>query len=119
MMLECILSSRTRCGHAFICHLLCAGGDKFEVKAKRVGKGFTAAVVVGKVEDTGEGMYRAIYSPNFAGTYEVHVTSKGTQALRPSRPSRRRGLGLALALAHLTVNPHGAPPSFSSLNFRP
>ena len=52
------------------------GGDKFDVKAKRVGKGFTAAVVVGKVEDMGDGVYRGLYIPNFAGSYEKHVTSK-------------------------------------------
>ena len=59
--------------------LVCVGGDKFEVKAKRVGKGFTAAVVAGKVEDMGDGVYRALCVPNFTGTYEIHVTSKGAQ----------------------------------------
>ena len=47
------------------------------MKAKRSEKGSTAAVVIGKVEDQGEGVYRAVYTASFAGTYEVSITSDG------------------------------------------
>ena len=105
-----------------------AGGDKFEVKVQRVGKGSTTAAVKGKVEvlsrqpefcqstlrrtftasrahtetacgvvqgtwvdlrhmqDMGEGVYRAVYIANFAGTYEVSVTSKGEHSNSSQTP---------------------------------
>lgn len=62
-----------------------AGGDLYEVKVRRVRKGSTTAVVLGKVEDQGEGIYRVVYVASFAGTYEVDVTSKGTSKSR-NRP---------------------------------
>lgn len=55
--------------------------------AKRAGKASTAAAVRGRVEDTGEGMYRATYVANFAGTYEVHVTCAGAAAGNHGAPA--------------------------------
>lgn len=44
---------------------------------KRAGKSSTHSAVRGRVEDSGEGLYRASYVANFAGTYEVQVTAAG------------------------------------------
>lgn len=54
-----------------------AGGDTFDVLVKRAGKSSTHSAVRGRVEDSGEGLYRASYVANFAGTYEVQVTAAG------------------------------------------
>ena len=35
----------------------------------------TSAIIQGKVEDLGQGLYRAGYVANVAGSYEVKVTS--------------------------------------------
>ena len=56
------------------------------MRAKRSDKGSTAAVVLGKVEDQGEGVYRAVYIASFAGTYEVSVTSNGETEYEESIP---------------------------------
>lgn len=48
---------------------------------KKAGKSSTHSAVRGRVEDSGEGLYRASYVANFAGTYEVHVTCGGAASL--------------------------------------
>ena len=57
--------------------LVCIGGDTFDVLVKRAGKASTTNAVRGRVEDLGEGLYKASYIANFSGTYEVHVTCGG------------------------------------------
>ena len=57
--------------------VLVAGGDTFDVLVKKAGKSSTHSVVRGRVEDSGEGLYRASYVANFAGTYEVQGTAGG------------------------------------------
>jgi hypothetical protein len=47
------------------------------VLVKKAGKSSTHSAVRGRVEDSGEGLYKASYTANFAGTYEVHVTAAG------------------------------------------
>ena len=50
---------------------------------KRAGKSSTHSAVRGRVEDSGEGLYRASYVANFAGTYEVQVTAAGALSSVP------------------------------------
>lgn len=52
------------------------GGDAFMLTAQLVGEtSSTSAIIQGKVEDLGQGLYRAGYVANVAGSYEVKVTS--------------------------------------------
>lgn len=54
------------------------GGDAFQVDVRRLAsKGSSTAV--GKVEDLGDGLYRAVYCANIAASYEVLVTCGGAQ----------------------------------------
>jgi len=51
------------------------GGDTFQVSAQSTEAGTQLEAVAGRVEDLGQGMYRAAYTATTAGSYEVAVTA--------------------------------------------
>ncbi len=51
------------------------GGDAFQVSAQSTEEGLQLEAVAGRVEDLGQGMYRAAYTATVAGSYEVAVTA--------------------------------------------
>jgi len=51
------------------------GGDAFWVSAQNTEEGSQLEAVAGRVEDLGQGMYRAAYTATIAGSYEVAVTA--------------------------------------------
>jgi hypothetical protein len=79
MGIACIEADRRNGEDESAAGVLVAGGDTFDVLVKKAGKSSTHSIVRGRVEDSGEGLYRASYVANFAGTYEVQVTAGGAQ----------------------------------------
>ncbi|KAL0032084.1 hypothetical protein WJX77_004214 [Trebouxia sp. C0004] len=51
------------------------GGDAFEVSAQCTEEGSQPEAVAGRVEDLGQGMYRAMYTATMAGSCEIAVTA--------------------------------------------
>ncbi len=63
------------------------GGDAFRVSARATEEGSQPEAVAGRVEDLGQGMYRAAYTATVAGSYEVAVTAlNGETSLNASGP---------------------------------
>ena len=64
------------------------GGDTFQVSAQSTEEGSQSEAIAGRVEDLGQGMYRAAYTATVAGSYEVAVTApNGETSLNASRLS--------------------------------
>jgi hypothetical protein len=62
------------------------GGDTFQVSAQSTEEGSQSEAIAGRVEDLGQGMYRAAYTATIAGSYEVAVTAlNGETSLNASR----------------------------------
>jgi len=62
------------------------GGDTLQVSAQSTEEGSQLEAVAGRVEDLGQGMYRAAYTATVAGSYEIAVTAlNGEMSLNASR----------------------------------
>lgn len=74
-------------------HIRTQGGDAFSVSAHLLEE--TASdkpAIEGKVEDLGQGLYRAAYTAKISGSYEVSVTALDGRAHAQSRPQALRQL---------------------------
>lgn len=56
-----------------------AGGDSFQVSALCTEEGTQYEPLAGKVEDLGQGLYRAVCTATVAGSYEVAVMAMGKE----------------------------------------
>ena len=56
-----------------------AGGDSFQVSALCIEEGSQNEAVAGRVQDLGQGLYRAACTATVAGSYEVAVMALGNE----------------------------------------
>lgn len=70
------------------------GGDILQLSAQSTEEGSQLEAVAGRVEDLGQGMYRAAYTATVAGSYEIAVTAlNGETPLNASRVPLWSALG--------------------------
>jgi hypothetical protein len=97
------------------------GGDTLQVSAQSTEEGSQLEAVAGRVEDLGQGMYRAAYTATVAGSYEIAVTAlNGEMSLNASRlplwsawgcccyPQRRKWKTLPASCKAAVLCPTGA-----------